>query len=198
MAGTIGDVGCYSFYPTKNLGAYGDGGMMVTNDEHLYKKLLLLRDYGRKDRYVFAIKGYNSRLDEMQAALLRLKLKKLDFWNKQRQNIAEKYLKEIKTQHIILPATQKERNHVYHLFVVRSRKREELQGFLGDHGIGSAIHYPIPVHLQQAYEELGCQKGDFPVAERLSREVLTLPMFPELTTKETGYICTTINNFKKG
>lgn len=197
MAGTIGDVGCYSFYPTKNLGAYGDGGMVVTNNERIYKQVLLLRDYGRKDRYEFAIKGYNSRLDEIQAAMLRVKLKHLTQWNQERQKIAGLYQKLAKNENLILPTHNTGRNHVYHLFVARTAKRQQLLGHLQKQGVGAAIHYPLPIHLQEAYSDLQYKKGDFPVAEQISREVLSLPMFPELKNNEIQYICEQLNGFNK-
>ncbi len=196
-AGTIGDVGCYSFYPTKNLGAYGDGGMLVTNNKRIYQQLLLLRDYGRKGRYEFAIKGYNSRLDEIQAAMLRVKLKHLAQWNKQRQQVAALFNKNIKQELLLLPLTNAGRNHVYHLYVARSVCREQLQKYLQKQGIGTAIHYPIPIHLQEAYRDLHYKKGTFPVAEQLAREVLSLPMFPELKNTEIQSICGKLNRFKK-
>ncbi len=196
MAGTIGDVGCYSFYPTKNLGAYGDGGMLVTNNKQVYKQLLLLRDYGRKGRYEFAIKGYNSRLDEIQAAILQVKLKYLTQWNKQRQQIAAFYNKNVKQENLFLPLTSSGRNHVYHLFVARTAKRKKLQEYLQKQGVGTAIHYPIPIHLQEAYRDLKYKKGSFPVAEQVSREVFSLPMFPELKGSEVEYISEIINRFR--
>jgi dTDP-4-amino-4,6-dideoxygalactose transaminase len=195
-AGTIGDVGCYSFYPTKNLGAYGDGGMLVTNSKKMYQQLLLLRDYGRKDRYEFAVKGYNSRLDEIQAAMLRVKLRHLTQWNKQRQQAASLYYKKVRQEHLLLPLTNSGRNHVYHLFVARTAIREQLQAYLQKQGVGTAIHYPIPIHLQEAYRDLQHKRGDFPVAEQVSREVLSLPMFPELKDSEIKYICEIINRFR--
>ncbi len=196
MAGTIGDVGCYSFYPTKNLGAYGDGGMLVTNNKQIYQQLLLLRDYGRRDRYEFAIKGYNSRLDEIQAAMLRVKLKHLKQWNEQRQQVAALYGEKIKHNDLILPLTSAGRNHVYHLFVIRTSRRKQLQEYLQKQKIGTAIHYPIPIHLQEAYRDLLYKKGAFPVAEKISQEVLSLPMFPELKNNELNAVCQKLNHFK--
>ncbi len=197
MAGTIGDVGCYSFYPTKNMGAYGDGGMLVTNNKSLYQQLLLLRDYGRKGRYEFAIRGYNSRLDEIQAAMLRVKLKYLEQWNKKRQQAASLYQRKIKRTDLLLPLTSPGRNHVYHLFVVRTAQRKQLQEYLQRQGIGTAIHYPLPIHLQAAYRDLPYKKGRFPAAEQMSQEVLSLPMFPELKKTEILSVCQKLNNFKR-
>jgi dTDP-4-amino-4,6-dideoxygalactose transaminase len=194
-AGTIGDAGCYSFYPTKNIGAYGDGGMIVTDNEELYKQFLLLRDYGKKDRYIFAVKGYNSRLDELQAAMLRAKLPHLDQWNGLRKKIADSYRNCITSDQLVLPAENSGRNHVYHLFVARVKKREALQEYLLKKGTGTAVHYPVPIHLQEAYLDLGHKKGDFPIAEQLAREVLSLPMFPELKTSEVKTVCGQINSY---
>ncbi|MDD5492277.1 MAG: DegT/DnrJ/EryC1/StrS family aminotransferase, partial [bacterium] len=196
MAGTIGEVGCYSFYPTKNLGAYGDGGMLVTNNKQTYQRLLLLRDYGRKDRYEFAIKGYNSRLDEIQAAMLRVKLKHLDQWNKERQQVACLYHREIQRENLFLPPKNPGRNHVYHLFVIRTPQRKKLQEYLCKQGISTAIHYPLPIHLQEAYRDLHYKKGDFPMAEQVAQEVLSLPMFPELKSTELRLVCQKLNHLK--
>ncbi|MDD5132486.1 MAG: DegT/DnrJ/EryC1/StrS family aminotransferase [bacterium] len=197
MAGTMGDVGCYSFYPTKNLGAYGDGGMLVTNNKQTYQQLLLLRDYGRKDRYEFVLKGYNSRLDEFQAAMLRVKLKHLDQWNKKRQQAALLYHQGIKLDNLFLPLESLGRNHVYHLFVIRTPQRKKLQEYLRKQGIGTAIHYPIPIHLQEAYRDLRYKEGAFPIAEQIAREVFSLPMFPELKSAEIKSVCQKLNCFKR-
>ncbi|MDD5259379.1 MAG: DegT/DnrJ/EryC1/StrS family aminotransferase [bacterium] len=196
-AGTIGDVGCYSFYPTKNMGAYGDGGMLVTNNKKIYQQLLLLRDYGRKDRYEFALKGYNSRLDEIQAAMLRVKLRHLGQWNKKRQQAASLYQQKIKYPDLLLPLKNPGRNHVYHLFVIRTAQRKQLQEYLQRQGVGTAIHYPLPIHLQEAYRDLPYKKGSFPAAEQAAQEVLSLPMFPELKKSEILTVCQRLNNFKR-
>jgi dTDP-4-amino-4,6-dideoxygalactose transaminase len=197
MAGAMGEAGCFSFYPTKNLGAYGDGGMVVTNNAKIYQQLLLLRDYGRRDRYQFAIKGYNSRLDELQAAVLRVKLKHLDSWNRQRRSLAQLYREKSTNRKIVLPMELPGRRHVYHLFVARSQQRKKLQGYLAKNGVGTAIHYPIPLHLQEAYRDLGYQRGDFPQAEKLAREVVSLPLYPELRPAEVKMICRKLAEYKE-
>ncbi len=196
LTGTFGDAGCFSFYPTKNMGAYGDGGMIVTADAEIYRQALLLRDYGRKDRYAFAIKGYNSRLDELQAAVLRVKLKRLDSWNKRRQQISAWYREFLENEDIVLNATDRNSAPVYHLLVAKTKNRMKLQDYLKRAGVGTGIHYPIPLHLQEAYRDLRYHRGDFPVAERLANEVLSLPMFPELKESEVRYICRKLNAFK--
>ncbi len=188
--GSLGDVACFSFYPTKGLGAFGDGGMIVTNDPEIYEKALMLRDYGRKGRYEHKIKGYNSRLDTVQAVILSAKLKHLDKWNKMRVEKAayyDEYLKKIKG--VKLPKTKNDRTHVYQTFAVRMKNRDKVCQALQNKGIGVLIHYPIPLHLQEAYQELGHQRGDFPVSEEIAGEILSLPMFPHITKKQIQYVC---------
>ena len=188
--GSLGDVACFSFYPTKGLGAFGDGGMIVTNDPEIYEKALMLRDYGRKGRYEHKIKGYNSRLDTVQAVILSAKLKHLDKWNKMRVEKAayyDEYLK--KTKGVKLPKTKNDRTHVYQTFAVRMKNRDKVCQALQNKGIGVLIHYPIPLHLQEAYQELGHQYGDFPVSEEIAGEILSLPMFPHITKKQIQYVC---------
>ena len=191
--GSIGDAGCFSFYPTKNLGCFGDGGMVVTNNKEIYDKVKLLRMYGEKTRYKSVILGRNSRLDELQAAILLVKLKYLDKWNKRRREIAELYL-----SHIAGPAESTAVDsffHVYHLFVIRTKKRDQLKKHLEEKGIQTAVHYPTPVHLQESFRFLGYKKGDFPVAEKLADEILSIPMFPELTESELMAVVSGINSF---
>lgn len=181
QAGSIGDIGCFSFYPTKNLGALGDGGMIVTDNEEIYKKLLMLRDYGRVSKYEHDIIGYNSRLDTIQAAILRLKLKKLDSWNNMRVQAAGKYNDLFKGLNgVITPYASEKTRHVYHVYALRTRKRDEVFTRLKEKGIGVIIHYPKPCHLQKAYADLGYKQGDFPVSEMVSRDIISLPMFPHL------------------
>ncbi|MGE4357864.1 MAG: DegT/DnrJ/EryC1/StrS family aminotransferase [Candidatus Omnitrophota bacterium] len=188
--GAIGDVGCFSFYPTKNLGACGDGGMVVTDDKRIYKKLLMLRDYGRKSRYEHIIKGYNSRLDTLQAVILSAKLKRLDKWNKLRRRNAKIYTRYLeREENIILPQEEPYAEHVYHIFAVRIKDRDRIIEELQKRKIGVLIHYPIPLHLQVAFKELAYQKGDFPVAEKVAGEVISLPMFPHLSKAEIEYVC---------
>ncbi len=195
-AGAIGDIGCFSFYPTKNLGALGDGGMIVTNNEGLYKKLLMLRDYGRASKYEHAIIGYNSRLDTLQAAILRIKLRKLNLWNKMRQKAAVFYNECFRDeQAVITPYTAAFARHMYHVYSIRVKNRDALFQELKKKDIGVLIHYPIPVHLQQAYKNLGYQKGDFPVSEKIAGEIMSLPMYPHIKEAQMKYIANTIKGF---
>ena len=194
-AGSFGAMGCFSFYPTKNLGAYGDGGMVVTNNKKLYETLNLLRCYGEKKKYEHILQGGNSRLDEIQAAILRVKLRYLDKWNDQRRAKAHRYKKELEGSGVVCPVEKEGSHHVYHLFVIRSKRRNGLQTFLKGKGIETLIHYPIPIHLQKAFVELGYQRGDLPVTERFSKQVLSLPFFPELTESEMDEVATQIKMF---
>lgn len=190
--GTFGNLGIFSFYPGKNLGAYGDGGAVATNDEKLYQKLLKLRNYGQSKKYYHDEFGLNSRLDEIQAAVLREKLKYLEEWNMKRREIAREYtdaLVGFKTQ-AILPGTVSN----YHLFVIESEKRDELQQYLAENGIHTLIHYPIPIHLQKYYGYLGHTKGSFPIAERAAERLLSIPMYSELSPSEVKYIISSIQN----
>jgi dTDP-4-amino-4,6-dideoxygalactose transaminase len=202
--GSMGEIACFSFYPTKNLGAFGDGGMVVTSSEALYKKLKLLRMYGEESRYKSILVGANSRLDELQAAVLLVKLKHLEKWIEKRRGIATLYKSEIPASpagrrnpksEIILPYEESFSKHTYHLFVVRSNKRNELKAYLEAKGIGTGIHYPAPIHFQQSFEYLGYSKGDFPTAEKIANEVLSLPMFPELTKEEILFVAENLNLF---
>lgn len=188
--GGLGDLGCFSFYPTKNLGAFGDGGMVVSDSEELRDRLRLLRDYGRVDRYKHAIKGYNSRLDTMQAAILRVKLKHLDEWNEKRRAHADLYTRLFKEKGIdvILPFEAGYAHHVYHQYTIRVKNRSELIQKLSEKGLRPLIHYPIPIHLQDCFKELGYKKGDFPIAEKCCEEILSLPMYPELRQEEIEYV----------
>ena len=191
--GVFSDLGVFSFYPGKNLGAYGDGGAIVTNNKNLYEKLLKLRNYGQSKKYYHDNFGINSRLDEIQAAILRVKLKYLDKWNKERNKIADNYnesLKNYKTQKII-----KNGKSCYHLFVIESDNRDKLQRYLLDNGIHVLIHYPVPIHLQKTYRRLGYKEGDFPNAEKLSKTLLSLPLYPEITNKEIMHVSKFINIF---
>ncbi|MBN1481261.1 DegT/DnrJ/EryC1/StrS family aminotransferase [candidate division KSB1 bacterium] len=195
MVGTFGQYGCFSFYPSKNLGAFGDAGMIVTNDAAEADKLIKLRNYGQSKRYYHDCLGYNSRLDEIQAALLSAQLTCLPQWTKRRQDIAQLYYKNIKNKQFYLPRVSDGVEHVYHLFVVRHRQRDDVRAFLAEHGIGSQIHYPVPCHLQQAYEFLGVQEGALPLTEACAATVLSLPNYPELTDEEVLYVCDVLNNF---
>ena len=195
-AGTFGELSCFSFYPGKNLGAYGDAGMITTNDEVLYKKLLMMRNYGSEVKYYHEFRGTNARLDTLQAAVLNVKLKYLDSWNKKRNEIAEKYLNELQNVgDLILPYIEKHNYSAFHLFSVRTKKRNELFEHLNSQGIQTIIHYPIPIHLQKAYAELKLKKGAFPIAEALADEILSLPIHPDLTNEELTYITSRIKEF---
>ena len=195
--GSFGLLSCFSFYPTKNLGGYGDGGMVVTDDKKLFEKLRLLRCYGEKRKYEHVLKGGNNRLDEIQAAILRVKLKYLDQWNEERRKRVLIYKKMLEHRGVICPTEKGQAKHVYHLFVIRTKKRNPLQTFLKEKGIGTLIHYPIPIHLQKAFRELGYRRGDLPLTEQYAREVLSLPFFPEMTESETEGVATQIKTFTR-
>ncbi len=195
--GSFGLLSCFSFYPTKNLGGYGDGGMVVTNDKKLFEKLRLLRCYGEKRKYEHVLKGGNNRLDEIQAAILRVKLKYLDQWNEERRKRVLIYKKMLEHRGVICPTEKGQAKHVYHLFVIRTKKRNPLQTFLKEKGIGTLIHYPIPIHLQKAFRELGYRRGDLPLTEQYAREVLSLPFFPEMTESEIEGVATQIKTFTR-
>ncbi|OGS34542.1 MAG: hypothetical protein A2293_10505 [Elusimicrobia bacterium RIFOXYB2_FULL_49_7] len=193
--GSMGDAAAFSFYPTKNLGGFGDGGLVTTNSKAVYEQLLLLRNYGQKDKYIHAAKGFNSRLDEIQAAMLSVKLRYLDKWNNERRAAAHLYSKLLEDTPVILPRENEGRHHVYHLFVVRAPRRAELQEFLRAHGVITAIHYPIPVHLQGSYKDLKLKHGAFPVAEKTCKEIVSLPFFPGITKKEIEEVARLIRTF---
>lgn len=191
--GTFGDFGCFSFYPTKNLGAYGDGGAITTNNENHYKKLSALRFYGQADRVHCSGFGVNSRLDEIQAAILNSKLSHLDAWNEARKRIADLYRKLITSPKIILPANVAGNGHVYHLFVIRTEKRDLLKKTLEEAGIKTAIHYPIPLHKHSFFKD--SESGAFSNAEKFSGQILSLPMYPYLKESEIAEIAKVLNNF---
>lgn len=191
--GTFGDLGVFSFYPGKNLGAYGDGGAICTDSEELYKRLKRIRNYGQEEKYYSKEIGINSRLDEIQAAILRVKLKYLDEWNKERNEIAQRYKRELIG--IRMQKISENTFSCYHLFVIENNKRDELRNFLKVKGIDALIHYPVPIHLQKCYEYLGYKKGDFPVSERVSDTILSIPIYPELKVNEQKYISKELNDF---
>ena len=193
--GTIGDCGAFSFYPSKNLGAYGDAGAVVTNNDELADRVMMLRNYGEKKRYHHVVKGFNSRLDDLQAAILSVKLPYLDAWNDRRRVIANQYKNTIKNPHVVLPRELPYGKHVFHLFAVRCRQRDRLQEHLKQRGIGTLIHYPIPIHLQQSYADLGKIRGSFPASESHADEELSLPMFPALADGEVSHVCAAVNSF---
>ncbi len=196
-AGALGDVGCFSFYPSKNLGAFGDGGMVVTSKAELAERLRMLRNGGQKTRYDHQLLGLNSRLDELQAAILRVKLRYLEAWNSRRRSLAALYADLLGDAEVEPPAEMPGVQHVYHLYVVRSEQREALQGHLADRGVQTAVHYPIPIHLQAAYGWLSLGVGSFPVAERCAREVLSLPIYPELTDAHVRQVAAHIVDWHK-
>jgi dTDP-4-amino-4,6-dideoxygalactose transaminase len=180
MAGSLGDTGCFSFYPTKNLGGYGDGGMVVTNDDELAGRIRLLRVHGSRKRYYHSVPGYNSRLDEIQAAMLVVKLKYLDRWNELRRERAGLYDQLLKGSDVVTPFVEDWNVSVYHLYVLRSKKRDELKARLERAGINSGVYYPLPLHLQEVFRGLGYQPGDLSEAESASQETLALPLYPEI------------------
>jgi dTDP-4-amino-4,6-dideoxygalactose transaminase len=194
--GSLRGLGCFSFYPTKNLGGYGDGGMVVTDRKEFYERLRLWRCYGEKKKYHHVLKGTNSRLDEIQAAILRVKLRHLDRWNQERREKAKTYDHLLGSARVTSPVEKEYAYHVYHLYVIRTKRRNELQAFLKERGIDTLIHYPIPIHLQRAFRDLGYRQGDFPTAERSSREVLSLPFFPEITDPEMEEVVDGIRSFE--
>lgn len=192
--GSLGDAAGFSFYPGKNLGAIGDGGAVTTNDLELARKIRILGNYGSNVKYRNELKGFNSRLDELQAAFLREKLKILDKWNSRRREIASQYLERLDDQNLILPFTPEWAEPVWHLFVVRDLKRDELQNRLAKLGINTMIHYPIPPHLQTAYAELGYLEGAFPIAECIHKEILSFPIGPHLGDQDLSEIINAIKD----
>ena len=194
--GTLSDAAAFSFYPGKNLGALGDGGCVVTNDAEIASRVRALGNYGSDYKYHHIYKGTNSRLDELQAAFLRIKLPHLDKWNSDRRRIAARYLNEINNPLIKLPvASSNEYEHIYHVFVIRCERRDELELYLKDKGIGTVKHYPIPMHLQGAYADLGLKNGDLPIAEEISNTVLSIPMYYGMTDDEIEHVINAINEF---
>ncbi len=192
--GSLGDVGCFSFYPGKNLGCYGDGGAITTNNDELAEKIRLLRNYGQQSKNVHVIKGFNERLDTLHAAILRVKLRYLDGWNKQRREHAQKY-NELLPKSVVTPVDEDLIESVYHLYVVRSSARDKLARHLSAAGISCGIHYPTPIHLQQAYADLRIPAGSYPVSEQYAHQILSLPMFAELTDLEIEQVCTAVREF---
>jgi dTDP-4-amino-4,6-dideoxygalactose transaminase len=195
MVGTLGDVGCFSFYPGKNLGAAGEGGAAVTADEELATRLAEVRNHGGVQRYQHRVPGLNLRMDSIQGAVLGRKLARLDEWNAARRERADRYTEALAGSGVEVPTTAPWAGHVWHLYVVRAPRRDALQAYLGERDIASGIHYPAPVHLLEAYRHLGYQEGDFPVAERAAGEILSLPMFPELTLEEVDQVAAAVREF---
>jgi dTDP-4-amino-4,6-dideoxygalactose transaminase len=192
-SGSLGDVACFSFYPTKSLGACGDAGMIVTSNKDIYEKALMLRDYGRQGRYEHKIKGTNSRLDTLQAVVLNAKLKHLDHWNEMRAKNAAHYAELLKPlKNVVSPVTKSDRTHVFQTFAILVPNRDKVVESMKAQGIGVLIHYPIGLHLQEAYKELGYKKGSFPVAEKVAGQVMSLPMFPHMTGEQIEAVVTAL------
>lgn len=194
-AGSFGDIACFSFYPGKNLGAYGDAGAITTNNKNLSDDIRILRNVGQKEKYHHIELGYNSRLDTIQAVVLRAKLSHLDKWNKKRIQHAALYKKLLSGLDIVLPHESDENLSNYHLYVIRVKNRDKLLSYLKNQGINCGIHYLIPLHLQPCMKSLGYKKGDFPIAEQYAKEIISLPMFPELTDREIKLITNHIKKF---
>jgi dTDP-4-amino-4,6-dideoxygalactose transaminase len=194
-AGSLGHAAAFSFYPGKNLGACGDGGMVVTNDRDIAKRLEKLRNYGQEEKYHHITRGFNRRLDTLQAALLRVKLRYLDSWNEARRQHARLYRKLLELCDVVTPSETKNAESVWHLYVIRVERREALKEFLASRGIATGIHYPIPIHLQLAYRDLGYQEHDFPVTEVYANRILSLPMYAELSNAQIEFVAEAIFDF---
>lgn len=194
-AGSLGHAAAFSFYPAKNLGAYGDGGAAVTSDEQVARKLRLLRNYGSVQKYHHEVCGYNRRLDTLHAAVLRVKLRRLDEWNAARRRAATQYTALLGDATVVCPPELSHTEPVYHLYVIRAPERDALQAHLRSQGIATVIHYPIPIHLQPAYKQLGLPAGSFPVAEQAAQEILSLPMYAELESQAIAYVAEAICTF---
>jgi dTDP-4-amino-4,6-dideoxygalactose transaminase len=194
-AGALGDAAAWSFYTSKNLGALGDGGAVTTDDDELAERLRMLRSYGSSEKYRHELSGVNSRLDELQAAVLRVKLEHLDVWNERRRSVAARYLEGLAETELVLPALLDGADHVWHLFVVRTRRRDELRAALADTGIETGVHYPLAPHRQPVFAGLGIDPGSLPVSERLQHEVLSLPIGPHLTDDQVDHVVDRIRAF---
>jgi dTDP-4-amino-4,6-dideoxygalactose transaminase len=192
--GSLGDTGCFSYYLSKNLGAYGEAGIITTADPDIARRCRMIRDHGQSAKYHHSLIGFNGRLDELQAAVLRIKLPHLDAWNENRRNLAQAYNAGL-PEGLITPQEMPWARHVYHLYVIRTPERDQLREWLESKGIGVGMHYPIPVHLQEAWREYGGDDYSLPVTEQITREILSLPMYPEMGTAEVGYVCNLIREF---
>jgi dTDP-4-amino-4,6-dideoxygalactose transaminase len=193
--GSLGHAAAFSFYPAKNLGAFGDAGIVVTNDESIAQTIRILRDVGQQEKYHHTLKGYNHRMDALQAAVLRVKLQYLDRWNSNRRVLAHQYNRHFIDSGVVTPSETTYAEHVYHLYIIRVPSRDELRAHLTEHKIFTGIHYPIPIHIQPAYQDLGYQIGDFPITEAYADQILSLPMYPELPPEWTGYVADTLTSF---
>ena len=199
ITGSFGDINATSFYPGKNLGAYGDAGAITTNNEALYVRANTIRNYGSAKKYYNDEKGVNSRLDELQASLLSIKLKHLNNWNDERNKIADLFNERLQSiSDVVLPKLAEGATSVYHLYVIRTEKRDELQQHLSKNGVGTLIHYPLPPHLQKAYSDLNYKLGDFPIAEKIANTCISLPIYPGLTIDQVDIICSQIKSFYHG
>ena len=194
-AGTFGDLAAFSFYPTKNLGCYGDGGIVTTDSESVYRNAIMLRNYGQSDKHVHDREGFNTRLDELQAKLLNVKLPHLDRWNNTRRIKARMYDQALANLPLELPKQMPDAYHVFHLYVVRIPERDALRQYLSECGVPTLIHYPTPIHLQKAYQSLGFTEGSFPNAERVSKEIISLPLYPSISEEDVLYVSRCIRKF---
>ena len=192
----MGDLGCFSFYPGKNLGACGEGGAVTTNNPEYAKTIRMLRDWGQEKRYNHVLKGFNYRLEGIQGAILRVKLRHLDEWTTRRQRAAAKYARQLAGTGVSTPGVMPWGTHVFHVYAIRSQQRWELQQALQARDIQAGVHYPCPIHLLPAWKELNYTEGAFPVAEQVAKEVLSLPIFPELTTEQIAEICSAVEEFQ--
>jgi dTDP-4-amino-4,6-dideoxygalactose transaminase len=194
-AGTLGDIACFSFYPGKNLGAYGEGGAVVTDDDELAERMRLIRNVGSREKYHHTTFGFNARLDELQAAILQVKLGHLDDWNERRRALAEQYTAELRDLPLETPIVADWATPVFHLYQVRTNRRDALLEWLKERGIGAQIHYPIPIHLQEGFRHLAPKDWDLPVAERWARETVSLPIYPELSADDQAYVIAAVRAF---
>lgn len=198
MTGTFGDIGCFSFYPSKNIGAFGDGGAIVTNNDQIAEAVRVFRNYGSEKRYYNRVVGTNSRLDEIQAGLLRVRLSHISELEDERRRICERYLNEINNERIVLPSIRIGASHVWHQFVIQCDSRDELVKYLDSNNIGTIIHYPIPPHLSEAYQYLCLKKGDLPITERYANSVISIPLYIGMTDEEQTYVIDCLNKYDKG
>jgi dTDP-4-amino-4,6-dideoxygalactose transaminase len=198
FVGNFGHAACFSFYPGKNLGAYGEAGGVLTNDENFTKKLRQLRDHGQSEKYKHEFWGHNYRMDGIQGAVLGVKLRYLGRWTARRREIAARYKEHLSgIGDLVMPFEAEDAFHVYHLFVVRTKRRSEMQRYLAEKEIATALHYPIPIHFQQAYKHLGYKKGDFPESETAADDCVSLPMYAEMTDDQVDYVISNVRNFFK-
>jgi dTDP-4-amino-4,6-dideoxygalactose transaminase len=194
-AGSMGVAGCFSFFPTKNLGGYGDGGMVITNDDSLAHKIKILRIHGSNPKYHHSMIGYNSRLDSLQAAMLNVKLAYLDDWNEKRRIKAAYYNMALGNLPLQLPIVKEDRQTIYHLYIIQTKYRDDLISYLSDYGISSGVYYPVPLHRQEVYQNLGYEEGSFPFSEKSALGTLALPLYPELTEEDQEYVVSVIRKF---